>query len=90
MGGRATNAGTDFQARVGAFFAALVLARKELPPYGVRRGRLVRIWYEQPDDAGDDIRLEAANGLVYEIQAKHGLNADERLQEYFLEKTRIG
>lgn len=81
MGGRATNAGTDFQARVGAFFAALVLARKELPPYGVQRGRLVRIWYEQPDDAGDDIRLEAANGLVYEIQAKHGLNADERLQE---------
>ena len=60
MGGRATFSGTDFQARVGAYFAALILARKEIPPYGLPRGTLVRGCFEQPTDAGDDIRLEAA------------------------------
>ena len=81
MGGRATFSGTDFQARVGAYFAALILARQKIPPYGVRRGLLSRIWYEQPSDAGDDIRLETGDGLVYEVQAKHGLRGDAKLAE---------
>jgi tetratricopeptide (TPR) repeat protein len=81
MGGRATFGGTDFQARVAAYFAAHIVARQKLPPYGLPRGVPIRIWYEQPEGAGDDLRLETADGRVYEIQAKHGLNADKRLAE---------
>lgn len=78
MSGRGTGSGTDFQNRVGAYAAAHVLARRSLPRFGLPRGIPVRIAFEQ-DGAGDDIHLVLADGLIVEIQAKHGLDADDRL-----------
>lgn len=81
MGGRATNQGTDFQARVAAYVGVHLLANERLvgwseAPWSVP----ITILFEQ-GTAGDDIRVELADGGILEVQAKHGLRATSRLED---------
>lgn len=84
MSGDATFSGTTYQARVIAFVYAHMLAQARLG------------WFELLDDTpsavsgetggpGDDVRIELGTGEVVEAQAKHGMTAGAKLDE-FLER----
>ncbi|MGF1469312.1 MAG: tetratricopeptide repeat protein [Sandaracinaceae bacterium] len=81
MGGKATNEGTDFQARVTAYIAAHLLAKQKLKGWSPAPGSVPNALHLEQDTSGDDIRVELADGGYLEVQAKHGLNATKRLTD---------
>lgn len=79
MSGKGTASGVDFQAQVAAYISVHILCQKNLG------------WIDSEDlptsvaceqaGAGDDVRVELANGWFLEVQAKRSLTADERLEQ---------
>lgn len=81
MSGDATFAGTSYQAKVIAYVYAHMLAQARLG------------WFELLDDTpsavsgetggpGDDARIELGKAGVFEVQAKHGMTAGAKLDEF--------
>ncbi len=81
MGGKATNQGTDFQARVAAYLAAHLLANERLVGWSDAPWSVPATILLEQETAGDDIRVELADGGILEVQAKHGLRATSRLED---------
>lgn len=81
MGGKATNEGTDFQARVTAYIAAHLLANQKLKGWSPAPGSVPHVLCLEQGTSGDDIRVELVDGGYVEVQAKHGLKATKRLVE---------
>lgn len=79
MSGSGAAGGFNFQAVVGAFLAAHLLADDRLR-WSTWLDRPISIAFEQ-GGAGDDIRIEFSSGNSYEVQVKRGLRADSNLEE---------
>ncbi|WP_008317053.1 tetratricopeptide repeat protein [Leptolyngbya sp. PCC 6406] len=85
MSGSGAAGGFDFQAVVGAFVAAHLLADDQLR-WSIWLDLPISIAFEQ-GGAGDDIRIEFLSGDSYEVQVKRGLRADSILEEALIKMT---
>ena len=85
MSGSGAAGGFNFQAVVGAFVAAHLLADDQLR-WSTWLDMPISIAFEQ-GGAGDDIRIELSNGKSYEVQVKRGLRADSNLEEALTKMT---
>jgi hypothetical protein len=82
MTGKAPAGGFDFQSRLAAWVAVRILARGSLQWTQSTNGDVPIAVSAETGGTGDDLRVElAAPDIVYECQAKRGLNADRRLDE---------
>jgi tetratricopeptide (TPR) repeat protein len=85
MSGSGAAGGFNFQAVVGAFIAAHLLADDQLR-WSTWLDMPLSIAFEQ-GGAGDDIRIEFSSGKSYEIQVKRGLRVDGKLEEALTKMT---
>lgn len=80
MGGDATFAGTSYQARVIACVYAHILAESPLGWLAPLSDVPLTVSAET-GGPGDDARVELVNRYHFEVQAKHGLTAGQKLDE---------
>jgi len=85
MSGSGAAGGFNFQAVVGAFVSAHLLADDQLR-WSTWLDMPISIAFEQ-GGAGDDIRIEFSSGKSYEVQVKRGLRADSNLEEALTKMT---
>jgi hypothetical protein len=85
MSGSGAAGGFNFQAIVGAFVAAHLLADEKLR-WSTWLDLPISIAFER-GGAGDDIRIEFSSGNSYEVQVKRGLRADITLEEALTKMT---
>ena len=82
MTGKGAAGGFDFQARISAFVAVHVIAKRQLRWTRLNDGDVPAAVQAESGGAGDDVRIELAGSqIVYECQAKRGLKAGKRLDE---------
>lgn len=79
MSGSGAAGGFNFQAISGAYIISHLIASENLR-WSTWQDQPFSIAFEQ-GGAGDDIRVEFADGKAYEIQVKRGLRADRILEE---------
>lgn len=77
-GGPATAAGTDFQARIAAWFACAILGEVAVPPtWGWSESAVVESVYAETGEAIDDLLVRNSEGCVAYIQAKYRVQLDK-------------
>ncbi len=85
MSGSGAAGGFNFQAIVGAFVVAHLLADEQLR-WSTWLDLPTSIAFER-GGAGDDIRIEFSSGNSYEVQVKRGLRADLNLEDALTKMT---
>ena len=82
MSGKGPASGFDFQARVNAYIAVHILAKRPLRWTVLATGDVPISVRAESGSGADDARVDfAGSEAVYECQAKRGLSADARLDE---------
>ena len=75
-GGAAASAGSEFQARVAAYYAVSMLCEDTIPtPFELPSGTQIQAVRCEVSAAVDDIQLATSGGGVVAIQAKHRVTA---------------